>query len=34
VGFAGYVNFFGRELRLVNEANALVGPFESLNHIN
>ena len=29
---AGHVDFFGGQLRLVDEAYAVVGPFESLNH--
>jgi hypothetical protein len=29
---ASHIHFFGRQLRLVNEAYAFVGPFESLNH--
>jgi hypothetical protein len=30
--FADDVGFFGGQLRLIEEANALVGPFEGLNH--
>jgi hypothetical protein len=29
---AGHINFFGRQLRLVDEAHALVGPFQGLDH--
>src|SRR5579863_5052210 len=32
VRLAHDVDFFGRQLRLIEEAHALVGPFESLNH--
>ncbi len=32
VRLAGHVSFFGGQLRLVDEAYALVGPFEGLNH--
>ena len=32
IGLAGNVGLFGRQLGLVNEAYAGVGPFESLNH--
>ena len=30
---AGYISFFGGELGLIDEANAVLGPFESLDHI-
>ena len=29
---AGYVHFFGRQLRLIDEDDAGVGPFQGLNH--
>src|SRR5215467_5794280 len=32
IRLAGHINFFSRQLRLVDEANAFVSPFESLNH--
>ena len=32
VSLAGHVGFFSGQLRLVDEAYAVVGPFESLNH--
>ena len=32
VSLAGNVSLFGRQLRLINEAHAGIGPFESLNH--
>src|SRR5262249_15459601 len=31
---SGYVDFFSWQLRLIDEAYAFVGPFESLNHRN